>query len=421
MESFGLSVILPCYNQASVLPDTLVAFRRFFTEADIPFEIIVVNDGSTDTTAQLLHEAQDVGVRVYTHTKPLGQGRAIQTGVLAARYSMTLFLDPDPMFLPQAEESVRTLQNNPRVDLVMAPGCVSGRTRNMQELFLFLRCERLGFVAELFYVARLWGLGIQELKCGKDSKMSSERKWPPSLIDLIKIRWRAFFGWYQKTLYSAASAQNITLDDFGISALVNERILQVVQHPRVARVAVMAQGTFPPNFVELLEKSGKKIDIHLELPVLRSEIERALHGKFLERVIRFVGALWEGELHIDQVEKSWRTQIETFRELFGHAPDGINSHEHTHFFPPFYALSLRLAREYKIPFVRVGRQGTSGFHPVIWVLNILRSIDRLFFGKPRATSRVLLHFDWGIHPKYHTDATAEILYHIERDEEWVHF
>lgn len=457
----GLSIILPCYNQASVLASTLYQIRTFCEEKNITYEIIAVNDGSTDDTYRILREQEKEGVRVYTHAKNLGKGKAVQTGVLAARYPITLFLDADLAIpIEETEKFLRVLQEDDHTDIVIASRFVEGhttlvpvfwhrkilehvfrmlrkiiiglhsvqdtqcgfkmfRTAKAKKVFGSLTRHRFSFDAELLFIAHRRKLAIKELPVAlQNPPQSSIRLGKDSFqmfLDLFAIRWKSLIGWYQEPVFKGA---NITLDDFGMNTFVNERILGVTTHSRVARVAVMTEGTLPEAACQALLQSGKKIDIHLELPVVLGE--RNLHGNILDRSFRFLKAVLVGDLRPEKVEASWRQQLKHFQELFGRNPDGINSHEHTHFFPLFFGLTLRIAKEYNIPFVRMGRKISWCAHLVSWVLNILRLGNQAVIGRPKNTSTRLFSFDWGIHPNELMKQENEVLYHIERDEEWVH-
>ncbi|CDI00816.1 Glycosyl transferase family 2 [Candidatus Competibacter denitrificans Run_A_D11] len=82
------SIILPAKNEAVNLPPLLARLRERFPVA----EIMVVDDGSTDTTAQI---AQDHGARVVRHPYSMGNGAAIKTGARHATGDVLVFMDAD--------------------------------------------------------------------------------------------------------------------------------------------------------------------------------------------------------------------------------------------------------------------------------------------------------------------------------------
>jgi glycosyltransferase involved in cell wall biosynthesis len=94
-----LAVILPAFNEAEGIEDTLTRVRQVL--ADFPFssEILVVDDGSTDGTGP---RAMGAGVRVITHAWNRGYGAALKTGILATKAPAILIMDADCTYEPEA-------------------------------------------------------------------------------------------------------------------------------------------------------------------------------------------------------------------------------------------------------------------------------------------------------------------------------
>lgn len=90
-----ISVIIPCYNEESSIKEVINALP----ERDDICEIIIVNDGSTDKTAE---KAQESGrdVKIISHTYNIGNGAAVKTGARVAKGDYILFMDGDGQHKP---------------------------------------------------------------------------------------------------------------------------------------------------------------------------------------------------------------------------------------------------------------------------------------------------------------------------------
>ncbi|MCJ7594499.1 MAG: glycosyltransferase, partial [Desulfobacterales bacterium] len=74
MSESSVSVIIPAYNEAETIGDIVRSIQALHPD----YEIIVVNDGSTDATGTASREA---GALVYTHPYNIGNGAAVKTGI----------------------------------------------------------------------------------------------------------------------------------------------------------------------------------------------------------------------------------------------------------------------------------------------------------------------------------------------------
>lgn len=88
-----LSVILPAYNEEESVAATVERASRVLPDSGIPDgEVIVVDDGSTDRTAEY---ASAAGARVISHPCNAGYGRALKTGIQAAKHDVLAIADVD--------------------------------------------------------------------------------------------------------------------------------------------------------------------------------------------------------------------------------------------------------------------------------------------------------------------------------------
>jgi glycosyltransferase involved in cell wall biosynthesis len=93
-----LSVVVPVYNEAATIREILAQVRA----VDLPLEIIVVDDDSTDGTREILKaEAADPATRVFMHKRNLGKGAAVRTGLLQVSGDIVLIQDADLEYDPR--------------------------------------------------------------------------------------------------------------------------------------------------------------------------------------------------------------------------------------------------------------------------------------------------------------------------------
>lgn len=96
----SLSIVLPAYNEEAVIGATLEQVLNVLAGWVKDFEVIVVNDGSTDRTGAIVSAMKEVEprVRVVTHERNQGYGSALADGFAAATKELTLFMDSDGQF-----------------------------------------------------------------------------------------------------------------------------------------------------------------------------------------------------------------------------------------------------------------------------------------------------------------------------------
>lgn len=92
-----LSVIIPAYNEERRLPPTLIDVIDFFDRRSISYEVLVIDDGSKDGTAEVVRKFERVRnqVRLIQLPRNYGKGHAVRLGVLNSRGSQILFADAD--------------------------------------------------------------------------------------------------------------------------------------------------------------------------------------------------------------------------------------------------------------------------------------------------------------------------------------
>ena len=117
---YTISIIIPVYNEESSIPSILTHIKNILSETLLDYELIVINDGSTDKTEPVLLEEQklDTRVKVLSYRQNKGKGHAVKMGVLNSRGDVVCFLDGDLDISPsEIKNYIKELEG---CDLVIA-------------------------------------------------------------------------------------------------------------------------------------------------------------------------------------------------------------------------------------------------------------------------------------------------------------
>jgi len=145
-ELLKMSVILPIHNERDTIRNLIILIVQVLKEAEIHFEIIAVDDGSTDGSSEVLQglhkELSDI-LCVITHPYNKGNGAAIKTGIRAARGEIVACMDGDGQHDPQ--DLIRMLPLTNQYDLV-----IGTRTQTYQGIWY------RGFANKLYNILASW-------------------------------------------------------------------------------------------------------------------------------------------------------------------------------------------------------------------------------------------------------------------------
>jgi len=89
----GISFIIPAYNEETAISETIARLRKVLSSVAHPFEIIVVDDGSSDKSADMAEKAGKT--MVLRHPANSGYGRSLKTGIAHAQYDWLGIVDAD--------------------------------------------------------------------------------------------------------------------------------------------------------------------------------------------------------------------------------------------------------------------------------------------------------------------------------------
>ena len=119
-SKYTISVIIPVYNEESKISSVLSHIKDVLGETQLDYELIVINDGSTDKTELVIKEQEklDKRVRVLSYNQNKGKGHAVKMGILSSKGDVVSFLDGDLNISPhEIKNYVKELEG---CDLVIA-------------------------------------------------------------------------------------------------------------------------------------------------------------------------------------------------------------------------------------------------------------------------------------------------------------
>lgn len=92
-----ISIIIPCYNEEKTIKKVIEKVKQY-TKYEI--EIIIVNDGSTDSSNKILEDIKEKNIKILNHKINSGKGKAIQTGLGVVSGDIVIIQDADLEYSP---------------------------------------------------------------------------------------------------------------------------------------------------------------------------------------------------------------------------------------------------------------------------------------------------------------------------------
>ena len=239
-----ISIIIPAFNESERIVEPLGKVVDFVRASDNPIEIVVVDDGSSDDTAQvtreLLSETPAIASNVIKYDVNRGKGFAIKTGLLGAKADVALFSDADLSTPIEELHKLVTPINQGQFDVTFGSRAIDrsligthqpwtreqgGRLVNLmirtlsglnfsdtqcgfkafnmtkfRPLLEMMKIDRFGFDVEFLYVAKHNGLRLAEIPVRWNdvagSKVSAVRDTRRMVMELMQIRKNSRQGAY---------------------------------------------------------------------------------------------------------------------------------------------------------------------------------------------------------------------------------
>jgi len=241
LEPVTYSIVLPAYNEGARIAGTLDRILAHATQCGWNVEVIVVNDGSSDHTAEIVRERarEHSGVRLLENPGNRGKGYSVRNGMLRARGDILLFSDADlsspieeadKLFAAigeGADIAIGSRWMDPRLQIRRQPllrrflgrifnlalrvilglqfkdtqcGFKAFTRRSAQAIFPLQKIERWGFDPELLYLAKKFGFTAREVPVAwshrEGTRIHPLRDGIRMFGELLRIRWYALKGNY---------------------------------------------------------------------------------------------------------------------------------------------------------------------------------------------------------------------------------
>ncbi|MEN6479922.1 MAG: glycosyltransferase family 2 protein [Anaerolineales bacterium] len=139
MSDPAVSFVIPCYNEELAIDSVLDGIEAVMQQVPLSYEIIVVDDGSTDSTVERC--ARREGIILERHERNMGTGAARSTGVRRAQGEMVIMTDADGTYPPEAIPGL--------IEMMQNSDMVIGSRRHEAGTWRWLRSPTKWFIREL--------------------------------------------------------------------------------------------------------------------------------------------------------------------------------------------------------------------------------------------------------------------------------
>lgn len=146
-----LSVVIPVYNEKSTIREIVKKVKA----VNIPKEIILVDDGSTDGSREILKTMKSDNVKVLLHPKNYGKGYAVRTGIKEASGRITIIQDADLEYEPKEFPMLIKPIIDGKSKVVYGTRFPKGRPHPPLTNFFFLANKILTLTANILYNANI--------------------------------------------------------------------------------------------------------------------------------------------------------------------------------------------------------------------------------------------------------------------------
>lgn len=142
-----LSILIPCYNEKKTIMTVINNICNNYTDDK---EIIIIDDFSTDGTSNLLDNSNNENIKIIHHTKNLGKGAAIQTGLTIATGDIILIQDADLEYDSKDYKNLISPILSKNADVVYGSRFLGGKEVRIHFFWHYLANKLLTFFCNIF-------------------------------------------------------------------------------------------------------------------------------------------------------------------------------------------------------------------------------------------------------------------------------
>lgn len=155
-----LSIIIPAYNEAENIADTLSLLDGFLAGAGHEYEIILVSDGSTDDTVAIAQRLDLPRLRIFSYQDNRGKGYAMKHGFLKSKGEILVFFDAGADFSPDHIQRFYDILNKESADIII------GSKRHPDSAVSYPLHRRLLSFAYHLLIGALFNLRVKDTQAG---------------------------------------------------------------------------------------------------------------------------------------------------------------------------------------------------------------------------------------------------------------
>jgi glycosyltransferase involved in cell wall biosynthesis len=157
-----VSIVIPAFNEAARIGESVSKIRKFLETVDFSVEIIVVDDGSTDGTSDIAGRFHMQSLRVMRNGENHGKGYSVRQGFLSATGEYVLFTDADLSAPIEELHKLLDVAIREKADVVIGSRGVDRRSIEKRQTGF----REIGGMAFNLAVRLLLGLNIKDTQCG---------------------------------------------------------------------------------------------------------------------------------------------------------------------------------------------------------------------------------------------------------------